>query len=121
MKDDKKKIRTESGVWIPASYKSDRYAKWKERTKLAQHVEEGGDGDGEQQPGGKKRQQYQGLPKPPPAMKKAAKAVTFTKKGPRSEIQRPEQILKQREKQEQVRARNERRSKKKSRGGGRKR
>ena len=33
---DKKKIKTESGVWIPASYKSNRYAKWKERSKLAQ-------------------------------------------------------------------------------------
>jgi ATP-dependent RNA helicase DDX54/DBP10 len=29
-----KKIKTESGVWIPASYKSDRYAKWRERSKL---------------------------------------------------------------------------------------
>ena len=33
---DKKKIKTESGVWIQASYKSNRYAKWKERSKLAQ-------------------------------------------------------------------------------------
>ena len=61
---------------------------------------------------------YAGLPKSHPAMKKAAKAVKFTKKGPRSEIQRPEQILKQREKQEKVRAKNERRTKKKGKGGG---
>ncbi len=37
---NKKRIKTESGVWIPASYKSDRYAKWKERSKLAQMQEE---------------------------------------------------------------------------------
>jgi len=122
--DDKKKIRTESGVWIPASYKSDRYAKWKERSKLANVSQDdggGGDGggsDGEQTPG-KKRQQNQGLPTNHPAMKKAAKAVKFTKKGPRSEMKRPEQILKEREKQEKIRARNERQGKKKGKKKGR--
>jgi ATP-dependent RNA helicase DDX54/DBP10 len=44
----KRKIRTESGVWIPASYKSDRYSRWKEQSKLAQmqeqEEEQGGDG-----------------------------------------------------------------------------
>ncbi|XP_033335243.2 ATP-dependent RNA helicase DDX54 isoform X3 [Megalopta genalis] len=29
-----KKIRTESGVWIPASYKSNRYSAWKEKSKI---------------------------------------------------------------------------------------
>ncbi|XP_076642744.1 ATP-dependent RNA helicase DDX54 [Halictus rubicundus] len=29
-----KKIRTESGVWIPASYKSNRYSSWKEKSKI---------------------------------------------------------------------------------------
>ncbi|XP_063906529.1 ATP-dependent RNA helicase DDX54 [Zophobas morio] len=28
------KIRTESGVWIPATYKSNRYAQWKEKSKI---------------------------------------------------------------------------------------
>uniref|UniRef100_A0A1B0D5F3 DBP10 C-terminal domain-containing protein n=1 Tax=Phlebotomus papatasi TaxID=29031 RepID=A0A1B0D5F3_PHLPP len=28
------KIRTESGVWIPATYKTNRYEEWKERTKI---------------------------------------------------------------------------------------
>lgn len=27
------KIRTESGIWIPATYKTGRYAEWKEKTK----------------------------------------------------------------------------------------
>lgn len=34
------KIRTESGVWIPATYKSNRYAQWKERTKVADNDQE---------------------------------------------------------------------------------
>ena len=29
-----KKIRTESGAWIPASYKTNRYAAWKEKSKV---------------------------------------------------------------------------------------
>ncbi|XP_076255680.1 ATP-dependent RNA helicase DDX54 isoform X2 [Rhynchophorus ferrugineus] len=29
----KGKIKTESGIWIPATYKSNRYAQWKEKTK----------------------------------------------------------------------------------------
>jgi ATP-dependent RNA helicase DDX54/DBP10 len=33
------KIRTEHGVWIPASYKTDRYEKWKERTKVEENAE----------------------------------------------------------------------------------
>ncbi|XP_018562547.1 ATP-dependent RNA helicase DDX54 [Anoplophora glabripennis] len=33
------KIRTESGAWIPATYKSNRYAQWKEKTKI-DHDEE---------------------------------------------------------------------------------
>jgi len=29
-----KKIRTESGVWIPATYKTNRYNVWKEKSKI---------------------------------------------------------------------------------------
>lgn len=28
------KIRTESGVWIPATYKTNRYSAWKEKSKI---------------------------------------------------------------------------------------
>ena len=50
-----KKIKTESGVWIPASYKSDRYAKWVERSKVSQMQEEDQDGD---EPNSKKSKIY---------------------------------------------------------------
>merc|ERR1712059_50532 len=64
-KDDQKKIKTESGVWIPASYKSDRYKKWKQRSRVVQLQE--------QQPHGevnepRQVQTYQGLPRNHPAM-----------------------------------------------------
>lgn len=39
------KIRTEHGVWIPASYKTDRYEKWKERSKVEDQAERDMDSD----------------------------------------------------------------------------
>merc|ERR1719474_1554310 len=36
VQDDKRRIKTESGVYISATYKTNRYNKWKERSKLAQ-------------------------------------------------------------------------------------
>lgn len=32
------KIRTESGIWIPSTYKTSRYADWKEKTKIEEQV-----------------------------------------------------------------------------------
>lgn len=32
----KGKIKTESGKWIPATFKSNRYAQWKEKSKIDQ-------------------------------------------------------------------------------------
>merc|ERR1739840_27819 len=78
--DSKKKIKTESGVWIPASYKSDRYAKWRERSKLnqmqeAEEANDQEDNNGDFKNNSKKRQ-YNGLPSGHPAMKKAKMAGT---------------------------------------------
>lgn len=42
------KIRTESGKWIPATYKSNRYNEWKEKTKITEN-ENDSDDDGKQQ------------------------------------------------------------------------
>ncbi|KAG5670366.1 hypothetical protein PVAND_000637 [Polypedilum vanderplanki] len=41
------KIKTEHGVWIAASYKTDRYAKWKERTKIDDRLDNDGESDEE--------------------------------------------------------------------------
>lgn len=39
------KMKTEHGVWIAASYKTDRYAKWRERSKIEDQVEHEADSD----------------------------------------------------------------------------
>merc|ERR1719445_2012647 len=117
--DSKKKIKTESGVWIPASYKSDRYAKWRERSKLAQMQEaENEQLEEDPEPGKKnKKRSYGGLPAGHPAMKKAKMSVPKHKKGPKLELKRPEQILKDRK----IKAKNENKQKggKKKKKGGR--
>jgi len=98
--ENKKRIKTESGVWIPASYKTDRYKKWREKSKLnqmqeAEEAKDQEDNNGDFKNKGKKRQ-YNGLPSGHPAMKKAAMAGTGHKNGPKHELKRPEEILKQR-------------------------
>lgn len=35
-----KKIRTESGAWIPATYKTNRYNMWKEKSKVDENESE---------------------------------------------------------------------------------
>lgn len=42
-----KKIKSESGNWIPITYKSDRYEKWQEKSKLKNSVSEEHDEDEE--------------------------------------------------------------------------
>ena len=46
----KRKILTESGVWIPATYKTDRYERWKGKSKFDQN-EEVSDDTGEDEKG----------------------------------------------------------------------
>eukprot|EP00088_Acartia_fossae_P008716 TRINITY_DN1417_c0_g1_i8.p1 TRINITY_DN1417_c0_g1~~TRINITY_DN1417_c0_g1_i8.p1 ORF type:complete len:778 (-),score=244.97 TRINITY_DN1417_c0_g1_i8:52-2385(-) len=91
VQDDKKRIKTESGVYISATYKTNRYEKWKERSKLAQQDEDA-DSDNDN-----KKPNRRPLPANHPAMQKARNAVPKHRtKGIRQEIRRPEQILKQR-------------------------
>ena len=102
VQDDKKRIKTESGVYISATYKTNRYARWKERSKLAQQQEsvEEEDQDGSR---GTKRPNTR-LPDSHPAMKKAKLAVRVGRKN-KNEIRRPEQILKTRNEEERKAAR----------------
>merc|ERR1712002_489598 len=100
--DDKKRIKTESGVYISATYKTNRYEKWKERSKQSQ---QGGGSDDED------ASQRTPLPANHPAMKKAQNAVPKRRKGPNFEIQRPEQILKKRNEEEKRAARISRKAK----------
>merc|ERR1712029_208110 len=116
VQDDKKRIKTESGVYISATYKTNRYNKWKERCKLTQMEERdndvnGDDDDDDHGARGKKRPNPQ-LPANHPAMKKAEMAVRIGRKN-KNEIKRPEQILKKR-------VEDERRAARKAKGGGKK-
>nr|XP_022919550.1 ATP-dependent RNA helicase DDX54 [Onthophagus taurus] len=47
------KIKTESGVWIPATYKSNRYAQWKEKTKADEDLDDDSGDDDEKNKKGK--------------------------------------------------------------------
>ena len=113
VQDDKKRIKTESGVYISATYKTNRYARWKERSKLAQQQEtvEEDDQDGGR---GTKRPNTR-LPDSHPAMKKAKLAVRVGRKN-KNEIRRPEQILKTRTAEERKAARKARPGKGKGKG-----
>ena len=88
-----------------------RYEKWKERSKAAQQAEGSDDEDG--------ARERRPLPANHPAFRKAQNAEPKHKKGPRSEIKRPEQIMKKRKEDEKKLARQNRGKKKGGKGGGR--
>merc|ERR1712227_1019920 len=76
VQDDKKRIKTESGVYISATYKTNRYNKWKERSKLAQQQErdDNDEDEGDHDHGRGKKRPNTALPASHPAMKKARMA-----------------------------------------------
>jgi len=102
VQDDKKRIKTESGVYISSTYKTNRYAKWKERNKQDEMIE---NHENDEEKGNRGFKRKNSLPANHPAMKKARNSVPAHKKGPKFEIQRPEQILKKRNMEEKKAAR----------------
>ncbi|PSN39512.1 ATP-dependent RNA helicase DDX54 [Blattella germanica] len=88
-----KKIRDESGVWIPATYKSKRYAQWKDRAKIEENASD--DDDDEKDADAKTQQnknRLQGLKTYPNThWGRHNKKVENKYK---SELKRPDQILK---------------------------
>lgn len=100
----KKKIKTESGAWIPASYSSDLYRKWKEKKAGVMD-----DGDNETQfAANYSRKGHRGGP------------TSWKNKNVKSELKRPEQILKERKQKEKKRKFLESRMQAKSGKGGKK-
>ncbi|XP_078050326.1 ATP-dependent RNA helicase DDX54 [Augochlora pura] len=107
-----KKIRTESGVWIPATYKSNRYSAWKEKTK----ADAANDDDSEEES---------------PQMKKLVTTANThwarhnqklkEKLKANKELKRPEQILKARKLLERKKNRNGKKGKKSQKNRERKR
>jgi len=101
---NRKKIKTESGTWIAASYKSDRYNAWKQKSKVESHADDDEDyEDGSQEPSARPNRP---MFRRPEANKKVAFGGNkFPKSGAsmpakrgrfRTEIKKPEQILKDR-------------------------
>ncbi|EGT48599.1 hypothetical protein CAEBREN_09605 [Caenorhabditis brenneri] len=81
-----KKIRTEDGTWLPASYKTGKYEEWKQKQKIGFKKDDGEDGDAMDQDHNRKR-----------------KWKADPKKGPKhSELKNKDQILKGRRKQEKL-------------------
>lgn len=97
------KIRTESGVWIPASYKSNRYTSWKEKSK----VDATNDDDSEEEPSQMQKLQTTANTHWARHNQKLKEKI---KKN--IELKRPEQILKARKLLEQRRKRNGRKNRK---------
>lgn len=94
------KIRTESGVWIPATYKTNRYADWKEKTKIEEqvHRELGDDGAAAQQ-GPKYPETRWGRHMANQEMKKR---IGGAGSGADRELLKPEQIVRQRMRLEHI-------------------
>uniref|UniRef100_A0A1I7USR2 RNA helicase n=1 Tax=Caenorhabditis tropicalis TaxID=1561998 RepID=A0A1I7USR2_9PELO len=88
-----KKIRTEDGTWLPASYKTGKYEEWKQKQKIGfkkNDGEEDGDGGGQEDYGRKRKW-------------KDTPSSRGGKGGPKhSELKNKDQILKGRRKQEKL-------------------
>ncbi|XP_044010765.1 ATP-dependent RNA helicase DDX54 [Aphidius gifuensis] len=106
------KIRTESGVWIPASYKTDSFKRWKEKSKIG----DTNDSSDDEQESSK----FQNLKTGPKTHWARHNQKLKDKVKTKQELKRPEQILKQRKLAEKKQARSGKKGKgkKKSKGKG---
>lgn len=91
------KIRTESGIWIPATYKTNRYADWKEKTKVEEQVHRELDESGEQtQPKPKFPETRWGRHMANKEKKAAGAPRSNGRKAPGSELRSADQIVRER-------------------------
>jgi len=87
----KKKIKTESGNWISASYKTDLYKKWKERAKAEEELSEDENYEAKQLRNTNIHLKRKQKPNP-------------TNRPPKRELKTTEEIYKERQKQERKRS-----------------
>jgi len=114
VQDDQKRIKTESGVYIPASYKTNRYQRWKDKTKIDQKDEQD---DGDEKSGNADYRRQRPLPANHPAMIQSRKAVPNIKQKGKmrsGDLKRPEQILKKRVEEEKKAEKERKKGKKKT-------
>lgn len=100
------KIKTEAGVWISASYKSNRYADWKEKTRVDQNEQD--DNETEE-----KESRFSGKPMNTHWARHNEKVKQKQRK---SELKSTDQILKQRLIAEKKRQRQNKKGKSKGKG-----
>ncbi|VDN25019.1 unnamed protein product, partial [Gongylonema pulchrum] len=97
----KKRIRTEDGTYLPATYKSGRYENWQKKQKIAYINEEEGDeaaSVNRNKPAlFKKRFGNRGR-------SKQGGHLNAEQKAPHSELKKPEQILKERKKKQKIKS-----------------
>lgn len=106
------KIRTESGAWIPASFKTGRYNEWKEKSKIEEQMQrENADSDDDNFKPLSHAQRYPvGRHARHNAKLELKKRIT----GDDKELRRPEQIVKSRMRLEFIKRRNEENATKKT-------
>uniref|UniRef100_T1IYN4 RNA helicase n=1 Tax=Strigamia maritima TaxID=126957 RepID=T1IYN4_STRMM len=108
-----KKIRTESGAWIPASYKSELYQKWQKKSKV-QEREQDDDSEDEKQP--KQQRDFGKMKfKKNKSSEKFGKPGKSGKFGPRRELKSKEEIMKQRQRKTRIQSHQRKRHDEKSR------
>ena len=90
----KKKIKTESGNWISASYKSDLYKKWKQKSKAEQNEEQDSDDQLNQEKTTRNEQLIQ----------HKSNKKSGSKRPPKRELKNREEIYKERQKLERKKA-----------------
>ncbi|XP_067644860.1 ATP-dependent RNA helicase DDX54 [Eurosta solidaginis] len=97
------KIRTESGAWIPASFKTGRYNDWKEKSKIEEQIQREAETDDD---GMKPLSHKQRYPVGQHARHNAKMVVKQRAGGGENELRHPEQIVKARLRLEFIKKRN---------------
>ncbi|GFR25945.1 ATP-dependent RNA helicase DDX54 [Trichonephila clavata] len=96
--DKSKKMKTESGAWIPKSYKTDVYKKWKEMNKIRYQQNDNDEEEDNDSQFGKQRPMLG-------YMRRWSKKVGPQEKSgrpPKRELKKPEEILKERKRLERL-------------------
>lgn len=95
-----KKMRTESGNWINASYKSGMYEKWQKKAKINPNVTTDNDDDDDGGDDGDDKQKRNRSFKMP--SRKKPKQSNGDKRGPKRELKTKDEIFKQRKRLERI-------------------
>uniref|UniRef100_A0A915Q3T8 RNA helicase n=1 Tax=Setaria digitata TaxID=48799 RepID=A0A915Q3T8_9BILA len=97
--DSKKKIRTEDGTFLPATYRSGRYERWQKKQKLEYQEDDNADEEGTVGRVGQRDFRRHSVNR---KRRQRNNRLNKEERTPRSELKNPEQILKQRNKKAKI-------------------